>query len=72
MSFFNSILIIKKSRARGNRKFKIRFKTPVRKNREIIKIKYLKNYETIREQGGIQNMMFFPKPHLRKNTKKRK
>jgi hypothetical protein len=72
MSFFNSILIVKKSRARANRKSEIRFKTPVRKNHEIIEIKYLKNYEKIREQGEIENMIFFQKPHLGKNTKKRK
>ena len=70
--FFNSILIVKKSRARGNRKSEIRFKTPVRKNHEIIEIKYLKNYEKIREQGEIENITFFQKPHLGKNKKKRK
>ena len=72
MIFFNSILFAKYSRARGNQKYEIRFKTPIRKNHEKKKNKLLKNYLKTREQGGIEIDRFCSKPQLRKNTKKRK
>ena len=41
---FNSILFAKYSRARGNQKYEIRFKTPIRKNHKKKKNKLLQNY----------------------------
>ena len=42
--FFNSILFAKYSRARGNQKYRIRFKTPTKEKYEKKKNKLLKNY----------------------------
>ena len=44
MISFNSILFAKYSRARGNQKYRIRFKTPTKEKYEKKKNKLLKKY----------------------------
>ena len=63
MVFKKSKKLRKNSRARGFQKYEFRFKTPIRKNKGKFKINYFKNYEKIREQGEIENMIFFSKTH---------